>query len=316
MKDYKEKYLKYKSKYLNLKNIIGGADEIFTIYTTGIAYGDISKFWDQNKILDNTLRLIPKRYNKIIINHTEIDKNFNSTELIASDMRSSTLTRNIVSTYTPIAFDFSSIEEHKSYLIYDFAHLYRYINENHVGYYALESESGKKNRLELVSIYFAFAGSLNKNDNKSILVKYIVQKTDFFTVKEDGTVITFVNTLKIGLKDEFNKLEKRYNRIIEDPLEIIIILGNELKNKFFQSEKNKDGELINNKNIRISVMTQLFDLCMEGKSYNEIIKILTNKYNPLIKNNSIILPESCNKTFTIYTTGTAGIPLDFWMAEN
>ena len=311
MKDYKEKYLKYKSKYLNLKNIIGGADETFIIYTSGIA-GIPLEFWMVgNGILDNTLRLIPDRYNKIIINHTEINTKFNSTELIDSDMKRSTSTRNVVSTFNSVAFDFSSIEGHKSYLIYDFAHLFKYIDENHVGHYVPGTEKDmEKINLNLVSIYFGGGGSIQWGYEMSILIRYIVQKTIFFRVEFDGTVITFVNTIITRLKDKFNELKTRISLYEENPLEILIYIGNNIivsedyqlnsediklstYNKIFSNEENRYNDLPNINKIRISIMIQIFNLCMEGKSYNEIIEILSNKYNLLIKNNSIILPESC-----------------------
>jgi hypothetical protein len=308
MTSYKEKYLKYKSKYLNLKNIIGGADEIFTIYTTGTAGIPLDFWMAENGILDNTLRLIPDRYNKIIINHTEINSTLSSNKLIDSDIKRSSNTRTVTSTFTLVAFDFSTIQEDKSYLIYDFAHLFKYIDENRVGHYVPGTEKDmEKENLNLVSIYFGGGGSTNWGYKMSILIRYIVQKTNFFRVESDGTVITFVNTIITRLKDKFNELKGSSTLYEENPLEILINIGNNIRvredyqlnseniklstyNKIFSNEENLYD--LSDK-IRISIMIQIFNLCMEGKSYNDIIEILFNKYSLLIKNNSIILPESC-----------------------
>jgi hypothetical protein len=313
MTSYKEKYLKYKSKYLNLKNIIGGADEIFTIYTTGTAGIPLDFWMAENGILDNTLRLIPDRYNKIIINHTEINSTFSINKLIDSDIKRSCNTRTVTSTFTQVAFDFSTIQEDKSYLIYDFAHLFKYIDENRVGRCGVytEKDMEKINEiLNLVSIYFGGGGSTKWGPKMSILIRYIVQKTNFFSVESDGSVITFVNTIITRLKNKFNELKARSALYEENPLEILINIGNNIRvsedyqlnsediklstyNKIFSNEENPYNDLPNIDKIRISIMIQIFNLCMEGKSYDEIIVILSNKYNLLIKNNSIILPESC-----------------------
>jgi hypothetical protein len=89
--DYKEKYLKYKSKYIKLQTMINqnminqtGGNEIqrfnrrpiregrtFYIYTTGMDYDRSFQRWDmyiRNHIIDNLLR----DYDRVIIYHSDV----------------------------------------------------------------------------------------------------------------------------------------------------------------------------------------------------------------------------------------------------
>ena len=72
---YYNKYLKYKEKYLQLKNQLGGNKDTFYIYTTGIAdWGDADSTlaaW-QKFLCKQICDMIPKRFKYIHITHSDI----------------------------------------------------------------------------------------------------------------------------------------------------------------------------------------------------------------------------------------------------
>ncbi len=190
MSDYKQKYLKYKNKYLELKQSVqlkrvqkGGIGP-FYVYTTGIAYtvgdsvpnnktGDpeLVNFWVQ-RFRARILELLPEYVDQIHFIHHDILLNevdytlptdaqkqvitqrFNDL-LQMSDMTSDDRVRSSVFTSEPL--NFAEVESRPS-LVIDFAHIFSYAEHDVKTVYA------DSHRYSISSIYLGFLGENYLND--------------------------------------------------------------------------------------------------------------------------------------------------------
>ncbi len=223
---YKNKYLKYKSKYFDLKNQIGGSsieainssltpindsDNVFYIYTTGIAYNDTFKIWNEY-IRDNIIDNILINYNKIVIKHSDIlfglddadkqDKLLRYQKYIDADIKKPKIYSSLF-TYMSLEFDKLHAKHNgKDYIVFDFAHVIRYIYkqpyDNSV-YIKLYSSSTHSPPFILNSVYSGVVGDGDMYDIS-------ISKQLLFNVNADGIVTTYIKTLfdKYGniFKDE------------------------------------------------------------------------------------------------------------------
>jgi len=171
--EYQKKYLKYRQKYLNLKNSLdlenqfGGT--VFTIYTTGIADWtngiEISRtiqVWN-DVFCNHLLTLIPERFTRIRINHHDTLQQFatpsvpyNPEDLPFREPTSEERTRisafinhklvRLDNTKPRVESSFSSdylpTEEVErmthSYILIDLAHVYENVNEHNCVKYSYE----------------------------------------------------------------------------------------------------------------------------------------------------------------------------------
>jgi hypothetical protein len=225
-------------------------------------------------------------------------------------MKRSTSTINVISTFSPIEFDFSSIDGHKSCLIYDFAHLFRYIDEDHVGYYEPytgyhtdgTTEEIKKEKLELASIYVCGGGSLNSTgDLLESLLEYIFKETEFFIVSKDGTVTTFFSKIIMNFKD---KIVKKNNLLNANPPEIFLQIIRNIKVKItdklreeYREKDNKYSKInqlmpqnftskLNQPEILITIIKEAYYLFLEEESYENIVETLFIEYYNQFRPNS------------------------------
>jgi hypothetical protein len=243
--NYKDKYLKYKNKYLNLKQHAGAMDidgainqpiydYDFTIYTTGIAYhcnmddSLIARWHEPDGILENILRILPLNY-RITIAHSDIlegvegeDKQVieHSLNQYLGDEDPGKDPRIVLSTFTTEELDFNSIstQDLRSYIIIDIAHIFTYTDIEKIVIY-----NETNYRLNVVNIGFP-------ND----LTSQCIFKSDFFRVLQNGDIVTYIDKM-IQLRYQHN-----IDNLFELPENIITITLERLRrqlNSHFNMEE-------------------------------------------------------------------------------
>ncbi len=224
MSDYRQKYLKYKNKYLKLKQIQKGGLGPFYVYTTGIGYtsGDILpndrtgipeliNLWNE-RFRARILELLPQYVNQIYFAHhdiliNELDDTFPSdsqkrrmverfNELLQMpDMTSDD--RVVSSIFTSKPLDFNQVQSTNS-LVIDFAHIFRYdlntVKRVYVG----------PTRYNISSIYLGFLG---ENFNSNGFRTWNLIDIPMFNVQPDYQIETYI--------DKFIRLGYNFN--VENP---------------------------------------------------------------------------------------------------
>ncbi len=223
--DYKEKYLKYKSKYITLKNMINqnminqkGGNEIqrfnrrpvregrtFYIYTTGMDYDRSFERWHmyiRNHIIDNLLQ----DYDRVIIYHSDvlyyikdgdedmkISRIFEHEQHIERDVRHPKV-HSSTFTYLPINFQELDARHHgRDYILFDFAHVIKYVLPNegepyeNLVYVQLYGTHRRSAPFRLNSVYVGVIGNEEHHN-------HIIMTGRVFSVR-DGIVITYIKKL-------------------------------------------------------------------------------------------------------------------------
>jgi len=310
---YKDKYLKYKNKYITLKNQSGSSLQskpLFYIYTTGIAdWGNLDKlllFW--NKLLcDHVCSLIPPRFDIKILhsdilleltygigpNHMILDQKVYLTEQINLLLLENLENERIVeSSFQTEPLNFREIRGKIPYLIIDFAHLFKYskdlINISPNGsvkvfqnYNDLElNDDG----LELNVIYVGYLGENQILDSK--LSKRYISLLNFFRVNDDNTVITIINKL-------LNKI--RFNQLLDqelfDPTDRIDIIMKQIRRKLQDKFREKYIQKNSSGLGLIRVDYQKFEEIFNKPEINKEITRMIMDYimDDVINQNDIIL---------------------------
>lgn len=241
--DYKEKYLKYKSKYITLQNMINqnminqhGGNEIqrfnrrpvregrtFHIYTTGMDYDRSFERWHmyiRNHIIDNLLQ----DYDRVIIYHSDvlyyidegdedmkISKMFEHEAHVEQDVMHPKV-HSSTFTYLPINFQELDARHHgRDYILFDFAHVIQYIlprkgeeYENLV-YIKLYGTEEISAPFHLNSVYVGVIGNENHRN-------HIIMTGRVFSVR-DGIVITYIKKLF----DNYHHLFARNEMYVNQP---------------------------------------------------------------------------------------------------
>ena len=187
----------------------GGGSEKFRLITTGFGMDSIKREWP--KYREQFLSLIPDKYNEINIIHSDpgIDDESSMTlDLISRDksirrVKSSIVTKEYLTRF---------VDEQKGidYLILDCAHIFDYVGIGQVKcngniHGEQYSETNKGNVFNYRSIYVGYFGreerqTPSKNvtdgvDYSSFLFNYLLSRKSLFTVKEDGSVHTYIDRL-------------------------------------------------------------------------------------------------------------------------
>jgi hypothetical protein len=216
---YQQKYLKYKEKYLELKNIQNiqkGGAKTFYIYTTGFAdngSNSVANEWVR-AFREKILSLIPAKYDEIVILHSDplmdIDGDLRmrtikeANELLMSDFLNDRVKQ---SEFTTEPINFRSLHRKhlsRDYIVIDCAHIFLYIDrkivKNANTYDGVVNEQIGVSPFPLNCIYPGFIA--NRDINGEIYVpNNILSTCDLFIVNEDGSIITYIDKLimnKIG----------------------------------------------------------------------------------------------------------------------
>lgn len=199
-------------------------ENTFYIYTTGIAdwcvLNKTFKYWE-DELCKNVCELIPQRFSRIEILHSDILDNFNGNMLSITNQKRIQTTNEINSRlqleYTRDSRIVSSIFQstpfdffEKPYIIIDFAHIFNDSNQN------------------LNVVYLGYVGELQIIEY-NMCTRYI---KNFFKVNDDDTVTTYIN--KLADSSRFSPLKKEYpaDNIRDIMKKIRIKLGLEYKNKY------------------------------------------------------------------------------------
>jgi len=244
--NYKQKYLKYKNKYLNLK---AGSDRAetkdFTIYTTGLADGypgladgysgladgypgseSLASYWIKpDGIFDNILKLIPSNY-RISIVHSDIlhlrDEIELETELNGffglEDLKKDD--RVISSTFTTAELNFEVIsrQDIKSYIIIDIAHVFLYTSiQKQVIYQPYSGD--QQTIMPLNVVYFGFP---------PYYISQILLHSTIFRISDEGYITTYIDRLiEIGypfsVENPSNFITQFASRLREDLIKVTIL---------------------------------------------------------------------------------------------
>lgn len=270
--NYKVKYLKYKSKYLRLKNQLGGIGDTFYIYTTGIAeWGDLSQsleFWHTN-LCKQVCGLIPMRFKNIFITHSDIlesivkekiDETYaNILDKVQHDLEIDSRIKD--STFQTEPLDFINISRQTDpYIIIDIAHIFEYVRDNSSGNVTRAFIKGaygepRGDMMTLNVVYPGYKGGYLNN-------------TVFFRVNEDNTITTYINKLldssrfsDFDLHNPNIKIEELFNQIRKKLYDKIREKYGSLQNYDKQRDliekemKKKLVDLIMNTNMIESVLT-------------------------------------------------------------
>jgi hypothetical protein len=291
----KSKKNKYFKKFFSKINIIkyGGAPpamNTFRIYTTGIAddgnTGETSYGYEWNQFVRNrVLELIPLTYRNIEIYHhdifygkqseakKQIQIDFINTTVVANDLRNE---RVIVSR---LIEDILNINTNSPYIIFDYAHLFTYINPKKVScntiirindtiyprdikIIPIDYRGDNINRYELDNIKSIYLGYNVPSEPRN---NYIIKSTDVFTVDTSGKVQTYIDKYFI----------RQLPTIIKEtliPKKVNDILNTEVSNIIKSS-------------IGTSKFNELFAKSISRNWLNDIIKLKDHgdiKYSELI----------------------------------
>ena len=195
MINFKNKYLKYKEKYLELKNtnLIGGDPDTFYLYVTGIADGfsygyQYLEYWNET-LKRKIIEKIPDNFTKIEITYYDpLDYGADLTnreEIITEctsklDVPCNRVVKNeFIAENFPIPFEFGE----KKYLIVDLAHIFAYTSTpGKVLYDATE--------YNYHVLYLGYLGEEQTNygyNNRAIVDE------EFLTITPDGNVETWID---------------------------------------------------------------------------------------------------------------------------
>jgi hypothetical protein len=291
----KSKKNKYFKKYFSKINIIkygGGplAMNTFRIYTTGIAddgnTGETSYGYEWNQFVRNrVLELIPFKYTNIEIYHHDIlyreespaekqaQIDFINNTVVANDLRNERVRVSI------FLQNILNINTSSPYIIFDYAHLFTYINPKKVScntiirindtiyprdikIIPIDYRGDYINRYELDNIKSVYLGY---NEPTEPRCNYIVKLTDVFTVDTSGKVQTYI--------------DKYFIRQL--PTEINETLTPKKVNDILNAEVSK----IIKSSIGPSKFNELFARSISRNWLNDIIKLKDNgdiKYSELI----------------------------------
>ncbi len=220
MSDYRQKYLKYKNKYLKLKQIQKGGLGPFYVYTTGIGYtsGDtlpnnrtgvpqLINLWNE-RLRARILELLPQYVNQIHFSHhdiliNEIDDTFPTVaeqermvevfnELLQMpDMTSDD--RVVSSVFTSEPLNFEQVQSTNS-LVIDFAHIFRYDRNTVKRVFVGQTP------YNISSIYLGFLG---ENYNENGFRRWNLIDIPMFNVELDYQVDTYI--------DKFIRLDYQFD---------------------------------------------------------------------------------------------------------
>jgi hypothetical protein len=182
------KYIKYKNKYIALKQQLGGnwscsyctfsnhdslniceicnmskepkeSKDLFVIYTTGLAYENYIKFFYET-LLDKVLPIITQKYRNIVI------KNYDP--LFKNVPKLNTLRKKYSNTYSSEFYElpFDNKQLANNYIIFDFAHIY-YYNKDKTVFYSEEPEP--KTKLNMTSLYFGLFDNYDIKDDDIVI---------------------------------------------------------------------------------------------------------------------------------------------------
>ncbi len=224
MSDYRQKYLKYKNKYLKLKQIQKGGLGPFYVYTTGIGYtsGDtlpndrtgvpqLINLWNE-RLRARILELLPQYVNQIHFSHhdiliNEIDDTFPTVaeqermvqtfnELLQMpDMTSDD--RVVSSVFTSEPLNFEQVQSTNS-LVIDFAHIFRYDRNTVKRVFVGQTP------YNISSIYLGFLG---ENYNENGFRRWNLIDIPMFNVEPDYQIDTYI--------DKFIRLDYQFD--VENP---------------------------------------------------------------------------------------------------
>ena len=194
---FKEKYLKYKEKYL--KNKLGGS-KTFTIYTTGAGDWDSQEIYNnwENFLCQHVCSMIPSRFTNIEIHH--YDPSLNLKKVTDDSCIDSRISKTFFKKEIIELENFKEISKSSSYLILDFAHIFKYhkisdpitpsgstlvsINPN--------SDNLSKKNIEQINLNIVYIGYLGLNYN---LESTILAKTKWLKINDHNTIDTFITKL-------------------------------------------------------------------------------------------------------------------------
>jgi len=256
-----QKYLKYKNKYLELKNKIGGMMEeeenTFYIYTLGIlnwgVLNTILKYWD-DVFCAHICSLIPSRFTRIVIIHCDIFYTDATTSWTITREQAIKLfnwrtddflkdDRIRVSTfqYTPLNFD--EIRRRIPYIIIDFAHAFRYT----ISLVTPITPAGStrvnmhgESPLDLNILRFGYAGGGvigYRNNYLEGIGNQQIGLTPLFRVNSNNTITTFINKLL----DQRRFPELTLEELVE-PIDRIAKIILDIRLKLSKIFRNKDGD--------------------------------------------------------------------------
>ena len=186
---FEKKYLKYKLKYLQLKNEIeqvGGA-ETFCIYTTGMMdWGNTETIiykWIAHNILSSILDQIPEKYTNVEIHH--YDNYFQLDDIAVIELKNSDEEKPRIRLSMLHKEDLEPVilraHDGKNYIVIDFANecykMYPPINFVNIVYLGDDSLSGEN------------------RDYYEFLVPVKFAKEHLFNVNEDGTITTYLQKM-------------------------------------------------------------------------------------------------------------------------
>jgi hypothetical protein len=205
--NYKEKYLKYKTKFLNLKG--GGCLDVFYIYTTGVIGWSnecaILQYWTESKIpgyksIFNVIeKNIPEKITTIYIIHSDplyIDNSNKESkkkesalkkinDIMIKPIESNVPKRKVISKFTTELLDFNLIKSWPlPYLIIDFGYIFTHTQI---------PKQVKYDELTYDNLNVVYFGSINSEQDYN---KYFDIFNSKFFVVNANTVTTYIEKLQ------------------------------------------------------------------------------------------------------------------------
>lgn len=236
----KSRTKKHFKKHFSKINIIkygGGplAINTFRIYTTGIAdngntsdnsYGSEWNLFVRTRALE----LIPPNYTNIEIYHHDIlytegetreekqrQVDFINAVVVQNDLLNARVSVSVLST------DILNIKTNSPFIIFDYAHLFTYINPNVIscnvniivdGTLLPKNVRGAPKKYNIENIKSVYLGY---NESSTIRSNYIINFTDVFTVNSNGRVNTYIDELfmrKLPTKIDETLIPDKVNLIL------------------------------------------------------------------------------------------------------
>ena len=321
--NYKEKYLLYKKKYLNLKSQNGG-NTTFRIYTTGIcSWGNLDAiftYW-QLYLCSHICSIIPCRFTSIeiihsdillqlaympIINVKQVEKEINN-KLYNDYKIDSRISKNI---FQREGLDFNKISKTESYIILDFAHIFYYSSihtqitpfSSSIVFTGSHYNEPFGQPINLNIIYLGYILYIGNPRQLPSLYNEI-----FFKINDDNTIDTIYT--KLLNEQRFNKIFEEFKKknvikseynIIEDPQDMFYVFVNYIRSTLGLIFKDKFGnydlfdkylglDKFNDSLFKLTIEKDLFNYIMNDIiTEDEIITLIHTKiYREIITKENI-----------------------------
>ena len=271
--------MNYQKKYLSLKHQEGGYNNIFHIYTTGIANwgnpdanGDVNILWSEC-FCQQICAMIPHRFRTIDITHCDLllyvdeEKKEDLYLNIQQKLLNQNIplkVRNVDFQTDPLDFELISIQE-IPYIVIDIAHIFGYVidelSSNIITRAYIKGAYGEdiRNPISLNVVYLGFL----ENGTNSINLS----ETSFFNVNTDDTITTYINKILNNERFILIKTED-YDQVIDPMLKIDELVKNIIKKIYDGIRRRYSGsiDIYDEKNkhnvIEIELKKELINLIM------------------------------------------------------